>query len=105
MGRFLTKVLKNSFPQRPYEKVPLSEESNVILAIVDFEQNRVKKIKELMTDGMTKDEAKLSYQVEMDIMVRKALGLPEETEQEREHREEAARIRDEMEQDGDDEEE
>ena len=91
--------------ENPYEKVPLSEESNVILAIVEFEQNRVKKIKELMKEGMTKDEAKSSYQQQIDKMVRKALGLPEETEQEREHREEAARIQDGMEQDGDGEEE
>ena len=91
--------------EHPYEQVPLSEESNVILAIVEFEQNRVKNIKELMKEGMTKDEAKLDYQEKMDKMVRDALGLPEETEQEQGHREEAARIRDEMEQDGDDEKE
>jgi hypothetical protein len=84
--------------EHPYEKVPLSEESNVILKIVEFEQNRVAKIKELMKEGMTKDEAKFDYQQKMDKMVREALGLPEETEQEQEHREEAARIRDEMEQ-------
>ena len=91
--------------ENPYENVPLSEESHTLLAIVDFEQSRVQKIKELMKEGMTKDEAKFSYQQQIDKMVRDALGLPEETEQEREHREEAARIRDEMEQDGDDEEE
>ena len=51
-----------------------------------------------MKEGMTKDEAKFDYQQKMDKMVREALGLPEETEQEQEHREEAARIRDEMEQ-------
>ncbi len=100
----LREEVENLF-ESPYEKVPLSEESNVILAIVDFEQNRVKKIKELMKEGMTKDEAKLDYQQKMDKMVREALGLPEETEQEQEHREEAARIRDEREQDGDGEEE
>ena len=100
----LREEVENLF-EHPYEKVPLSEESNVILTIVEFEQNRVKNIKELMKDGMTKDEAKLDYQEKMDKMVRDALGLPEETEQEQGHREEAARIRDEMEQDGDDEKE
>jgi hypothetical protein len=42
---------------------------------------------------MEKQDAKDKFQAEMDIMVRDALGLPEETEQETQHREKAAAIR------------
>jgi len=93
----------NTLFENPYEKVPLSEESNIILAVVNFEQNRVAKIKDMMKEGMTKDEAKFYYQQEIDKMVRDAIGLPDETEQEQEYREEAARIRDEREQDDEEE--
>ena len=42
---------------------------------------------------MVKQDAKDRFQADMDIMVREALGLPEETEQETLHREKAAKIR------------
>ena len=41
---------------------------------------------------MEKQDAKDRFQAEMDVMVRQALGLPEETEQETEYREKAAAI-------------
>ena len=77
--------------ENPFEQVSLSEDSLSILDVVEFEQNRVSKIKEYIKEGLSKDEAKEKYQAEIDIMVREILGLPDETEQEREHREEAAR--------------
>jgi hypothetical protein len=43
-------------------------------------------------EGMEKQDAKDRFQAEMDVMVREALGLPEETDLEREHREKAAAI-------------
>jgi len=41
---------------------------------------------------MDKQEAKDRFQKEMDALVREALDLPEETEQEREYRERAAKV-------------
>ena len=46
---------------------------------------------------MDKQEAKDRFQREMDALVRDALDLPEETEQEREYRERAAKVAEERE--------
>lgn len=39
-----------------------------------------------MAEGMTKDEAKAQFNNEMDLFIRETLGLPDETEAEREYR-------------------
>ena len=73
-----------------------SDEIKLMLKVIEFEEQRVPTIKKwIKEDGMDKQEAKDRFQAEMDLMVREALGLPEETEQEREYREKAAAIRDE----------
>ena len=46
---------------------------------------------------MDKQEAKDRFQKEMDLLVREALDLPEETEQEREYRERAMAVQEENE--------
>jgi hypothetical protein len=72
-----------------------SEEIKMMLKVLEFEEQRVSLIKKwIKEDGMEKQDAKDKFQTEMDIMVRDALGLPEETEQETQHREKAAAIRD-----------
>ena len=64
-----------------------------MLAVIQFEEQRVPTIKKwIKEDGMDKQEAKDRFQAEMDVMVREALGLPEETQQEIEYREKAAAI-------------
>ena len=86
------------FDSPPVEAPEPSEEVKLMLKVIKFEENRVATLKTwIKEDGMDKQEAKDRYQKEMDLMVREALGLPEETEQEREYREKAAAIRDERE--------
>ena len=86
------------FDSPPVEAPEPSEEVKLMLKVIKFEESRVATIKKwIKEDGMDKQEAKDRYQKEMDLMVREALGLPEETEQEREYREKAAAIRDERE--------
>ena len=58
-----------------------------------MEKQRIPRIKELMAEGMDKVEAKKTFDGELDIFVREALGLPEETEQETEYRLRALAIR------------
>jgi len=72
--------------EAPFEKAELSNENQAILAAISMEQNRVPRIKELMAEGMTKDEAKAQFNNEMDLFIRETLGLPDETEAEREYR-------------------
>lgn len=79
------------FDNPPVEAPAPSEEIQMMLKVIDFEENRVALIKKwIKEDGMDKQEAKDRFQAEMDLMVREALGLPEETEQEIEYRERAA---------------
>jgi len=79
------------FDNPPVEAPEPSEEIQMMLKVIQFEENRVALIKKwIKEDGMDKQEAKDRFQAEMDLMVREALGLPEETEQEREYRERAA---------------
>ena len=82
------------FENPPIEAPEPSEEIKIMLAVLEFEEQRVPLIKKwIKEDGMDKAEAKERFQVQMDMMVRDALGLPAETEQETEHREKAAAIR------------
>ncbi len=82
--------------QQLFDNPPLvapapSEEIQMMLKVILFDVNRVALIKKwIKEDGMDKQEAKDRFQKEMDLMVREALGLPEETEQEIEYRERAA---------------
>ena len=79
----------------PTEAPAPSAEILQMIAVIEFEEQRVPLIKKwIKEDGMEKQDAKDKFQTEMDIMVRDALGLPEETEQETQHREKAAAIRD-----------
>ena len=79
------------FDNPPVEAPAPSEEIQMMLKVIQFEENRVALIKKwIKEDGMDKQEAKDRFQKEMDLMVREALGLPEETEQEIEYRERAA---------------
>ena len=79
------------FDNPPVEAPAPSEEIQMMLKVIEFEENRVALIKKwIKEDGMDKQEAKDRFQAEMDSMVREALGLPEETEQEIEYRERAA---------------
>ena len=81
------------FDNPPMEAPPLANDIELMLKAIQFEENRVPTIKKwIKEEGMDKQEAKDRFQREMDAMVREALDLPEETEQEREYREKAAKI-------------
>ena len=73
--------------EKPFEEGEISNENKAILAAISMEQNRVPRIKELIADGMTRDEAKEQFSHELDEFVRESLGLPDETESEKEYRE------------------
>ena len=80
------------------EAPPLADDIEIMLRAIEFEENRVATIKKwIKEDGMDKQEAKDRFQKEMDALVREALDLPEETEQEREYREKAAKVAEERE--------
>lgn len=75
------------FENPPLDAPPLSEDIALMLKTIEFEENRVATIKKwIKEDGMEKQDAKDRFQAEMDKMVREALGLPDETEQEKEYR-------------------
>lgn len=81
------------FDNPPLEAPPLSDDIQVMLKAIEFEENRVATIKKwIKEDGMEKQDAKDRFKAEMDVLVRDALGLPEETELEIEYREKAAKI-------------
>lgn len=77
---------------QPFQRQEISEENKAILVAITMEKSRVARVKEMMEDGMSKEEAKAVFDKELDYFVREALGLPEETEAEREHRERAELI-------------
>jgi len=77
---------------KPFEKVELSSENNSILLAIEMEKKRPARVKELKKEGYTTDEAKEIFKQELDALVREALDLPDETEQEREYRERAKAI-------------
>lgn len=86
------------FDNPPVEAPPLADDIQIMLRAIEFEENRVATIKKwIKEDGMDKQEAKDRFQREMDALVRDALDLPEETEQEREYREKAAKVAEERE--------
>ena len=83
----------NLFDNPPVEAPPLSDDIQIMLKAIQFEESRVATIKKwIKEDGMAKQDAKDRFKAEMDVMVRDALGLPEETELEIEYREKAAEI-------------
>lgn len=79
--------------ENPFEEGEMADENKAIIAAIMMEKNRIPRIKELMADGMEKNEAKEIFDNELDVFVREALGLPEETEQETEYRLRANAIR------------
>tara|TARA_R110002110_G_scaffold80162_1_gene209005 strand:- start:1008 stop:1469 length:462 start_codon:yes stop_codon:yes gene_type:complete len=83
----------NELFENPFEEGKMSNENQAIIAALSMEQQRIPRIKELMADGMDKAEAKEIFNKELDVFVRAALGLPEETEQETEYRLKAKAIR------------
>ncbi len=86
------------FENPPLEAPPLSEDIALMLKTIEFEESRVATIKKwIKEDGMEKQDAKDRFQAEMDAMVREALGLPDETEQEKEYRLRAIAVFDERE--------
>ncbi len=88
----LTVEVEHLFANPALEAPAPSDEILQMLAVIEFEEQRVPTIKKWIKEGMDKQDAKDRFQAEMDIMVRDALGLPEETEQEIEYREKAAAI-------------
>lgn len=86
------------FDNPPLDAPPLADDIEIMLRAIEFEDSRVATIKKwIKEDGMDKQEAKDRFKAEMDAMVREALDLPEETEQEREYREKAAKVAEERE--------
>lgn len=77
---------------KPFVEVAISAENNAILAALEMEKTRPARVKELKAEGHTTEEAKEIFKQELDAFVRESLGLPEETEQEREYRERAKAI-------------
>ena len=81
------------FDNPPLDAPPLSDDIQIMLKAIEFEESRVATIKKwIKEDGMEKQDAKDRFKAEMDVLVREALGLPDETEQEKEYREKAAAI-------------
>jgi len=78
---------------KPFVEVAINSENNAILAALKMEENRPARIKELKAEGHTTEEAKEIFKQEMDAFIRESLGLPDETDQEREYRERALTIR------------
>ena len=72
----------------------MSNENQAIIAALSMEKQRIPRIKEMMSEGMDKTEAKEVFDRELSLFVREALGLPDETEQETEYRLKAKAIRD-----------
>jgi uncharacterized protein YoaH (UPF0181 family) len=73
--------------EAPFTEGEMTQENKAILAAISMEQDRVPRIKELMQEGMTKEEAKAQFDSEMDEFIRETLGLPSQTEAEREYQE------------------
>ncbi len=77
------------FNSPPIDAIP-SDDIKQMMEIINFEDTRVATIKKwIKEDGMDKQDAKDRFKTQMDKMVRDALGLPEETELEKAHREKA----------------
>ena len=71
---------------KPFESGEMSNENLAILSAINMEQNRIPRIKELMAEGMSRDEAKQEFEKELGSLVRETLGLPTETDAEREYK-------------------
>tara|TARA_R110000803_G_scaffold24658_3_gene59274 strand:- start:1529 stop:1963 length:435 start_codon:yes stop_codon:yes gene_type:complete len=72
--------------EEPFEHGELSTENKAIIGAISMERSRISRIKELMVDGLSKVEAKATFEQELDEFVRQTLGLPDETNAEREYR-------------------
>ena len=83
----MRKEVELLFNNPPVESPVLSDEIQLMVKTIKFEESRVATIKKwIKEEGMEKQDAKDRFQKEMDAMVREALGLPDETEQETEYR-------------------
>ena len=71
---------------KPFESGEMSNENLAILSAINMEKNRIPRIKELMAEGMSRDEAKQEFEKELGSLVRETLGLPTETDAEREYK-------------------
>jgi len=80
--------------EEPFSEGKMSNENQAIIAALSMEKQRIPRIKEMMSEGMDKTEAKELFDRELSLFVREALGLPDETEQETEYRLKAKAIRD-----------
>jgi|TARA_B100001094_G_scaffold192533_1_gene186406 hypothetical protein len=83
----------NALFEKPFVEVSLSSENNAILIALEFEKTRPARVKELKKEGFTTEEAKEMFKQELDIIVRNSLGLPDETDMEKEYRERAVAIK------------
>ena len=85
--------IEDLFGKPQTESPTPSDEIMKMVEVIQFEEQRVPLIKKwIKEEGMEKKDAKDRFQTEMDIMVRDALGLPDETEFELAHRQKAAEI-------------
>lgn len=85
--------IEDLFGKPQTESPTPSDEIMKMVEVIQFEEQRVPLIKKwIKEEGMEKKDAKDRFQAEMDIMVRDALGLPDETEFELAHRQKAAEI-------------
>jgi hypothetical protein len=81
--------VESLFSSPPIDAIP-SEDIQAMIDVIKFEDTRVATIKKwIKEDGMDKQDAKDKFKLQMDKMVRDALGLPDETELEKAHREKA----------------
>lgn len=71
-AQYLTEEIENLFTQ-PFEKHDLDEANQSILALMTFEGNRKKYIRQLKSVGLTLEEAKDTYKEELALMVKAAL--------------------------------
>lgn len=59
----------------PFKEGQLSPEIEAIVVSQQMEANKVSRIKELKSEGLTTDEAKEKYQEELDLAITDILGL------------------------------
>ena len=71
-AQYLSNEVKTLFTQ-PFEKHDLDEANQSILALMTFEGNRKKYIRQLKSVGLTLEEAKDTYKEELALMVKAAL--------------------------------
>jgi hypothetical protein len=61
--------------EEPFQEVEIPPSTRAIIVASEMEKNKGNRIREYMAEGMEKDEAKLTYQKELDDTVCKILGI------------------------------